>query len=204
MTYDPTDKRALFQRVVDDILDRIRAGTLNPGDRLPSAKEISEGWDVSAMTAQRALRELQALGLSYGMAGKGSFVHPDATDRIKLLDGQPVRTRDASPSAPRSPNTCAPATPSPPKPANGSTTFTTSPKPPNSKPKCTYSASSSKTNANKSTRQKSTDTRPNSTPPPDPTPNHPPPKHRKPTTDAVPRNRTLPSSAAGWLQTASL
>ncbi|MDP9793710.1 DNA-binding transcriptional regulator YhcF (GntR family) [Catenuloplanes nepalensis] len=94
MTYDPTDKRALFQRVVDDILDRIRAGTLNPGDRLPSAKEISEGWDVSAMTAQRALRELQALGLSYGMAGKGSFVHPDATDRIKLLDGQPVRTRD--------------------------------------------------------------------------------------------------------------
>ena len=94
MTYDPADKRALFQRVVDDIIDQIRAGTLRPGDKLPSAKEISDRWDVSSMTSQRALRELQALDISYGMAGKGTYVHPEAADRIKILDGEPVRTRE--------------------------------------------------------------------------------------------------------------
>src|SRR5262245_17677628 len=92
MTYDPADKRALFQRVVDDIIDQIREGTLRPGDRLPSAKEISDRWDVSSMTSQRALRELQAMGISYGMAGKGTYVHPEAHDKIKVIDGEPVQT----------------------------------------------------------------------------------------------------------------
>jgi DNA-binding transcriptional regulator YhcF (GntR family) len=94
MTYDPADKRALFQRVVDDIIDQIREGKLRPGDRLPSAKEISDSWDVSSMTAQRALRELQTVGLSYGMAGKGTFVHPEAVEKIMILDGEPVQTRE--------------------------------------------------------------------------------------------------------------
>ncbi len=82
MAYDPDDKRALFQRIVDDFIDQIEDGQLKAGDRLPSAKEISDGYDVSSMTAQRALREMQALGLTYGMAGKGTFLRPDAKDKI--------------------------------------------------------------------------------------------------------------------------
>ncbi|GEM_PF-3252585 len=93
MTYDPADKRALFQRVVDAILDEIRDGKLLPGDRLPSAKEISDNWDVSSMTAQRALRELQTMGMTYGMAGKGTFVHPEAPARIRVLDGEDLSGR---------------------------------------------------------------------------------------------------------------
>lgn len=88
MTYDPADKRALFQRVVDHLVDQIRDGKLRPGDRLPSAKEISDTWDVSSMTAQRALRELQTMGLTYGMAGKGTFLHPEAPARVRVLDGE--------------------------------------------------------------------------------------------------------------------
>ena len=87
MTYDPADKRALFQRVVDDIIDQIRDGKLRPGERLPSAKEISDNWDVSSMTAQRALRELQTTGLTYGMAGKGTYLHPEAPTRVEVLNG---------------------------------------------------------------------------------------------------------------------
>ncbi len=39
MAHDPDDKRALFQQVVDDILDQIRDGRLNPNDPLPSARK---------------------------------------------------------------------------------------------------------------------------------------------------------------------
>ena len=99
MTYDPADKRALFQRVVDHLVDQIRDGKLGPGDRLPSAKEISDAWDVSSMTAQRALRELQTMGLTYGMAGKGTFLHPEAPARIRVLDGQAASDSVSAPIA---------------------------------------------------------------------------------------------------------
>lgn len=36
------------------------------------------------------MRELQSMGLTYGVTGKGTFVHPEAPRRIKVnIDGQP-------------------------------------------------------------------------------------------------------------------
>jgi len=82
MTHPADDKRALFQRVVDDIIDQIRTGTLHGGDALPTARKMADNYGVASMTAQRALRELQHLGLTYAVVGKGTFVHPLATERI--------------------------------------------------------------------------------------------------------------------------
>jgi DNA-binding transcriptional regulator YhcF (GntR family) len=92
MTHPADDKRALFQRVVDDIIDQIRTGTLNGGDALPTARKMAESYGVASMTAQRALRELQHLGLTYAVVGKGTFVHPLASQRIGT-DGQPDPAR---------------------------------------------------------------------------------------------------------------
>ena len=83
MAHDPDDKRALFQQVVDDILDQIRDGRLNPNDPLPSARKMADLYGVASMTAQRALRELQHRRISYAVAGKGTFVHPDAFDLLR-------------------------------------------------------------------------------------------------------------------------
>ena len=83
MDHDPDDKRALFQQVVDDILDQIRDGRLNPNDPLPSARKMADLYDVASMTAQRALRELQNRRITYSVAGKGTFVHPDAFDLLR-------------------------------------------------------------------------------------------------------------------------
>ncbi|HET6482780.1 MAG TPA: GntR family transcriptional regulator [Actinoplanes sp.] len=83
MAHDPDDKRALFQQVVDDILERIRDGRLNPNDPLPSARKMADVYGVASMTAQRALRELQNRRITYAVAGKGTFVHPDAFDLLR-------------------------------------------------------------------------------------------------------------------------
>ena len=88
VTHDVDDKRALFQRVVDDIVGQIRTGKLNPGDVLPTARRMADHYQVASMTAQRALRELQTMGLTYGIVGKGTFVHPQAPQRVRVLDGQ--------------------------------------------------------------------------------------------------------------------
>jgi DNA-binding transcriptional regulator YhcF (GntR family) len=83
MPPNPDDKRVLFQQVVDDILDQIRDGRLNPNDPLPSARKMADLYSVASMTAQRALRELQHMRITYSVAGKGTFVHPDAFDQLR-------------------------------------------------------------------------------------------------------------------------
>jgi DNA-binding transcriptional regulator YhcF (GntR family) len=97
MTHPADDKRALFQRVVDDIIDQIRTGRLHGGDALPTARKMANNYGVASMTAQRALRELQHLGLTYAVVGKGTFVHPLATERIGT-DGRPDPTRGGTPA----------------------------------------------------------------------------------------------------------
>ncbi|HET6484326.1 MAG TPA: GntR family transcriptional regulator [Actinoplanes sp.] len=83
MPHDPDDKRALFQQVVDDVLDQIRDGRLLPNAPLPSARKMADLYGVASMTAQRALRELQNRRITYSVAGKGTFVHPDAFDLLR-------------------------------------------------------------------------------------------------------------------------
>lgn len=82
MAHDVDDKRALFVRVVDDIVDQIRTRKLQGGDVLPTARKMAETYGVASMTAQRALRELQQRGLTYAVVGRGTFVHPLATERL--------------------------------------------------------------------------------------------------------------------------
>lgn len=206
MTYDPADKRALFQRVVDDIIDQIRAGTLNPGDKLPSAKEISDRWDVSSMTSQRALRELQALGISYGMAGKGTYVHPEAHDKIAILDGEPVQTPEGITISAELATHLQYRELFLAKPPNGWTPCcnATRPRPLSCKPRWAWSRPSWKaSDANSPTR--SPNTRPHSTRWQDRSLTRPP--SRPPTTshpnqpaDAAPRNRppSAPPGPAGY------
>jgi DNA-binding transcriptional regulator YhcF (GntR family) len=77
----PSDERVLFRRVVDDILTKIERGELYPGAALPSARKMADLYGVGVMTIQRALRELQNMKVTYSIAGKGTFVHPDITDQ---------------------------------------------------------------------------------------------------------------------------
>lgn len=78
--WDPDDPRVLFRRIVDDVLTQIENGELHPHAKLPSARAMAEQYGVGVMTVQRALRELQQLRVTYSIAGKGTFVHPDLAD----------------------------------------------------------------------------------------------------------------------------
>jgi GntR family histidine utilization transcriptional repressor len=64
----------LYAAIKQSICDAVRDGHLKPGDRVPSESELVEQFDVSRMTANRALRELQAAGVLVRRAGSGSFI----------------------------------------------------------------------------------------------------------------------------------
>jgi DNA-binding GntR family transcriptional regulator len=65
---------APYQRIVDEIRDRIVAGRLRPGDRVPSARQITREWGVAIATATKALAALQADGWVRSVVGVGTVV----------------------------------------------------------------------------------------------------------------------------------
>src|SRR5262249_14742492 len=65
---------ARYLRVKDFILERIAAGSLRAGERVPSENELTRALTVSRMTANRARRELAAHGVLVRVAGVGTFV----------------------------------------------------------------------------------------------------------------------------------
>lgn len=78
---------------------RARTVELRIRDALPTARKMAESHGVASMTAQRALRELQNLGLTYAVVGKGTFVYPLARERAGT-EGQPDPARGALPAWP--------------------------------------------------------------------------------------------------------
>lgn len=68
--------KRISTNIVDQIREAILSGALNPGDRLPSEKELSKNFEVSKASLREAFRALEALGfleVRQGMSG-GAFV----------------------------------------------------------------------------------------------------------------------------------
>ena len=68
------DSRAPYLQVADDLRQAIRAGSIQPGDKLPSTRELMDRYGIANMTVQAALRVLRDEGLIYSQPGRGSFV----------------------------------------------------------------------------------------------------------------------------------
>jgi GntR family transcriptional regulator len=66
--------KALYQQIADSLLEQIQTGKLEPGARLPSEKELSEGHGVGRNTIRHALSELAARGYVESVQGVGTFV----------------------------------------------------------------------------------------------------------------------------------
>jgi DNA-binding GntR family transcriptional regulator len=69
-----------FERLTDLYRDAIARGELKPGDRFPSARELSERHHVGRTTAGRVHGTLISLGLIEHRAGIGTFVLPPPAD----------------------------------------------------------------------------------------------------------------------------
>lgn len=73
-TVGPKSKPPRYAAIKQSICDAVRDGRLKPGDRVSSEAELGLEFGVSRMTANRALRELQAAGVLVRRAGSGSFI----------------------------------------------------------------------------------------------------------------------------------
>ena len=67
---DYRDSRPIYEQVKDSLRRLMVTGVLAPGDKLPSASQLS----INPNTIQRAYAELESEGYVVSVTGKGSFV----------------------------------------------------------------------------------------------------------------------------------
>ncbi|MEU3452950.1 winged helix-turn-helix domain-containing protein [Micromonospora sp. NPDC006766] len=66
--------RPKYEQVASAIRDQIEAGTLKPGDQLPTTQGLIEMYGVSYGSVRTALLILKAEGLIEGRQGEGVYV----------------------------------------------------------------------------------------------------------------------------------
>jgi molybdate-binding protein/DNA-binding transcriptional regulator YhcF (GntR family) len=80
-------KKSLYQKIAEAIRQQILNQTLQPGDRLPSVREMAAQWDCTIGTVQRAYEELAQQGLVVSRPGQGTHV----ATAIPVEQAEPLR-----------------------------------------------------------------------------------------------------------------
>jgi GntR family transcriptional regulator len=66
--------RPKFQSISDSVIEKIKSGEFQPGDKIPSENELIKNYNVSNTTARKSLLEIENRGWAKRIKGKGTFV----------------------------------------------------------------------------------------------------------------------------------
>ncbi|WP_258345966.1 GntR family transcriptional regulator [Saccharopolyspora gregorii] len=80
-----------YMQIVQQVEQAMRLGLLNPGDRLPTAREVVEATAVNPNTVLKAYRELERGGLVEARRGLGTFVTKSLSTEATTGSGAPLR-----------------------------------------------------------------------------------------------------------------
>src|SRR6266536_5823191 len=85
-----------YVRIATELRRRITSGELGVGDRLPSARQITQEWGVAIATATKVLATLRRAGLARPVPGVGTVVAaPSQVDTPRRREVEPGPTREA-------------------------------------------------------------------------------------------------------------
>src|SRR5690554_6673704 len=90
MEWNIDSKRPVDIQLVEQIQAGIISGYFNPGDRLPSVRDFAANAGVNPNTMQRALTELERIGLLYTNRTSGRYITSDL-QMIKELKQQSAK-----------------------------------------------------------------------------------------------------------------
>lgn len=94
-SYQPLERRKVYEQVAEQLLGQIGARLLRPGDSLPSERELTEGFGVGRSSIREALRMLESQGVITPVSGGAFVVSEPATplnSSLRLLFSLDGRT----------------------------------------------------------------------------------------------------------------
>lgn len=77
MPWTLDESRPIYLQLMDRIEQDIISGTYQPGDRIPSVRELAVDAAVNPNTMQKALSELERSGLLYAQRTSGRYITDD-------------------------------------------------------------------------------------------------------------------------------
>ena len=81
--YTPLKASSLYEQIVEQIEKHILEGSLIPGTKLPSERELGEQFAVSRTVVREAIKALREKGLVAVQPGRGTFVVGDSTTAMR-------------------------------------------------------------------------------------------------------------------------
>lgn len=72
----------VYEQIIRQTEKFVLMNILNSGDKFPSVRSLSLELSVNPNTIQKAMAELDRLGIVISVPGKGSFISDDAMERI--------------------------------------------------------------------------------------------------------------------------
>ena len=93
---DPRSGVPAYRQIIDQVLGGIAAGTLRPGDQLPTVRQLAVDLTINPNTVVRAYRELEIREVLATQQGTGTFLtdkkpptdSADRQERITRLCGE--------------------------------------------------------------------------------------------------------------------
>lgn len=80
MIFKPIKTRKIYEEIVEQIKELITEGTLNPGDKILSERELSEKLKVSRASLREALSAMEIMGLVEVKPGEGTYIRQTNLD----------------------------------------------------------------------------------------------------------------------------
>lgn len=77
MSWDFNDSTPIYQQLMEQIKLRIISGIYEVGEKLPSVRDLASDAAVNPNTMQKALTELEKMGLLYSQRTTGRFITED-------------------------------------------------------------------------------------------------------------------------------
>ena len=71
---DLKNRKSIYEQIVDGFKEMIVSGSMAPGEKLPSVRDLSAKLTVNPNTIQKAYSKLEADGWIYLVTGRGAFV----------------------------------------------------------------------------------------------------------------------------------
>lgn len=90
MPWSFDNDRSIYIQLVEQIQNRIATGYYRVGSRLPSVRELAGEAEVNPNTMQKALSELERMGLLHSQRTSGRYVTDDE-GRIQEMKRQSAR-----------------------------------------------------------------------------------------------------------------
>jgi len=80
---DFKSSKGIFLQIADNLCRQIMDGSLKPGDRVPSVRDLAAEFEVNRNTVMRTYSNLQGAGIFDNKRGIGFFISENAAELVR-------------------------------------------------------------------------------------------------------------------------